>query len=81
MQPLLQYRFKSGERIMKTKTYRIKVIYEEPIKNKKWEIIKEIEQDISENDIINTLCHKHLEEIKAEDIIKYRCEVLGKCKD
>lgn len=66
---------------MESKQYRVKIKFVDELTEKKWEIKKEIEKEITENDIVNTLCFKNLKDITAEDIREYRCKVLNDCDD
>ena len=62
---------------MESKQYRIKVLFIDDINNKKWEVKSEMREEITENDVINTLCYKYLDKVKKEDIRDYK-ELLSK---
>lgn len=58
-----------------SKTYRIRGEFTEKIKDLSLDFIIETKERIEEADIINALLYKHLNEIKAKDVMKYIEEV------
>ena len=58
-----------------SKTYRIRGEFTEKIKELSLDFIIETKERIEEADIINALLYKHLNEIKAKDVMKYIEEV------
>ena len=63
-----------------SKTYRIRGEFTEKIKELSLDFIIETKERIEEADIINALLYKHLNEIKAKDVMKYIEEVKKEIK-
>lgn len=63
---------------MESKQYRIKIVFVDELENQKWEMKYRLRQDITESDILNTLCHKYLKKITEKDLMDYWEEVLKK---
>jgi len=63
-----------------SKTYRIRGEFTEKIKELSLDFIIETKERIEEADIINALLYKHLNEIKAKDVMKYIEEVKKRIK-
>ena len=59
-------------------TIRLRDEEEEMIKEATLEMMFETKIRIKESDVIHTLIRKHLKDIKTEDVMKYRAEVLKK---
>ena len=80
MQQLIKYYLnvsvKLGEIMMESKQYRVKVIFVDKLENKKWDMKYKLREEVSEADILNTLCHKYLDKITEKDLLNYWSEVL-----
>lgn len=50
----------------------------EQVEEKKWKVKYELRIDIQDVDVINALIWKYLDELKANDVLEYRREYLGK---
>ncbi|HAE64648.1 hypothetical protein N5I27_08815 [Acinetobacter johnsonii] len=59
-------------------TVRLRDDEEEMIKDVTLEMMFETKIRIKESDVIHALIRKHLKDIKTEDVMKYRAEVLKK---
>lgn len=59
-------------------TIRLRDEEEEMIKDATLEMMFETKIRIKESDVIHTLIRKFLSEIKTEDVMKYRAEILKK---
>lgn len=59
-------------------TIRLRDEEEEMIKDASLDMMIETKIRIKESDVIHTLIRKHLKDIKTEDVMKYRAEVLKK---
>lgn len=59
-------------------TVRLRDDEEEMIKDVTLEMMFETKIRIKESDVIHALIRKHLKDIKIEDVMKYRAEVLKK---
>lgn len=59
-------------------TIRLRDDEEEMIKDATLEMMFETKIRIKESDLIHTLIRKHLKDIRTEDVMKYRAEVLKK---
>ncbi len=59
-------------------TFRIRDEETEMLKDRAMEMIVEKKIRIRESDIIHALIRKHINELKASEVIKYREEFLGK---
>ena len=59
-------------------TTRLRDEEEEMIKDVTLEMMFEKKLRIKESDVIHTLIRKHLKDIKTEDVMKYRAEILKK---
>ena len=59
-------------------TVRLRDDEEEMIKDVTLEMMFETQIRIKESDVIHALIRKHLKDIKTEDVMKYRAEVLKK---
>jgi hypothetical protein len=59
---------------MSSKTYRIKSQYVAKIQKAHIDFIVETRLPIDEADIVNALVHKHLRELTAKDVLKYKDE-------
>jgi len=59
-------------------TIRLRDEEEEMIKEATLEMMFEKKIRIKESDVIHTLIRKHLKDIKTEDVMKYRADVLKK---
>ena len=60
------------------KTYRLRDHAEEELKEKRIRMIVETKDDIRESDLLGALIWKHLKDISAKDVARYREEVLKK---
>lgn len=63
---------------MESKQLRVKAVFFEPLKDKSFDIKYNLREDVSESDLINTLCYKHLKEITEKDVLDYWKNVLKK---
>lgn len=59
-------------------TIRLRDEEEEMIKDTTLEMMIETKIRIKESDVIHTLIRKHLKDIKTQDVMKYRNDVLKK---
>lgn len=59
-------------------TIRLRDEEEEMIKDATLEMMFETKIRIKESDVIHALIRKYLKEIKTEDVMKYRAEILKK---
>lgn len=59
-------------------TIRLRDEEEEMIKDATLEMMFETKIRIKESDLIHTLIRKYLKDIKTEDVMKYRAEILKK---
>lgn len=59
-------------------TIRLRDEEEEMIKDSTLEMMFETKIRIKESDVIHTLIRKYLKDIKTEDVMKYRAEILKK---
>ena len=59
-------------------TIRLRDEEEEMIKDVTLEMMLEKKLRIKESDVIHTLIRKHLKDIKTEDVMKYRADILKK---
>lgn len=59
-------------------TIRLRDEEEEMIKDSTLEMMFETKIRIKESDLIHTLIRKYLKDVKTEDVMKYRAEVLKK---
>lgn len=59
-------------------TIRLRDEEEEMIKESTLEMMFERKIRIKESDIIHALIRKHLKDLKTEDVMKYRAEILKK---
>ena len=59
-------------------TVRLRDDEEEMVKDVTLEMMFETKIRIKESDVIHTLIRKYLKEIKTEDVMKYRAEILKK---
>ncbi len=59
-------------------TIRLRDEEEEMIKDVTLEMMFEKKLRIKESDVIHTLIRKHLKDIKTEDVMKYRADILKK---
>jgi len=59
-------------------TVRLRDEEEEMIKDSALEMMFETKVRIKESDLIHTLIRKYLKDLKTEDVMKYRSEVLKK---
>lgn len=66
-----------GERPMAV-TVRLRDEEEEMVKETTLEMMFETKIRIKESDVLHTLIRKYLKEIKTEDVMKYRSDVLKK---
>ena len=55
-----------------SKTYRIRGEFTDKIKDLSLDFIIETKERIEEADIVNALLYKHLSELKAKDVTKYK---------
>ena len=59
-------------------TIRLRDEEEEMIKDSTLEMVIETKIRIKESDVIHALIRKHLKDVKTEDVMKYRSEILKK---
>ena len=50
----------------------------EQVEEKKWNIKYELRLDIQDTDVINALIWRFIKDLKAQDVIEYRKDFLGK---
>lgn len=63
---------------MSSKAYRVIASLVPKVQKAHIDMIVETREAIDEADIVNTLIHKHLKDLKAKDVLAYRREVRGK---
>lgn len=60
------------------KSYRIRDEEAEQLKEAKFKMIVETKADIKDSDLLHLLIRKHLKNLTAKEVLKYREDVLGK---
>ena len=66
------------EKTLMAVTVRLRDDEEEMIKDAALEMMFETKIRIKESDLIHTLIRKYLKDLKTEDVMKYRAEILKK---
>ena len=61
-----------------SKPYRVRTEFADKIAAMRIDMIVETRQDVGEADLVNALLWKHLDQLKTEEVLAYREEVLQK---